>query len=100
MNFSCLGPVSLRPRNTTEVVTGRPRPLGKKFGIVASAAVKGLNGFWIGTLIPNGLKLMFMPGVLNGSGIKNTGARDASKNERDKFKVGKQRQVFVAHIAG
>ena len=35
----------------TPVVTGRPPPSGKKFGIVASATVNGLNGFWIGTLI-------------------------------------------------
>ena len=38
------------------VVTGRPLPSGKKFGIVASATVKGLNGFWIGTLMPRGTK--------------------------------------------
>ena len=44
------------PRNSTPVVTGRPRPSGKKLGIVASATVKGLNGFWIGTLMPNAAK--------------------------------------------
>ena len=38
------------------VLTGSPLPSGKKFGIVASATVKGLNGFEIGTLMPNGTK--------------------------------------------
>ena len=38
------------------VVTGRPAPSGKKFGIVASATVNGLNGFEIGTLMPAGTK--------------------------------------------
>src|SRR5205814_5816624 len=64
------------PRNATPVVTGRPLPSGKKFGIVASATVKGLNGFWIGTLMP------ITPEILNGSGANGTAARDESKNER------------------
>ena len=58
----------------TPVVTGRPLPSGKKPGIVASATVKGLNGFWIGTLMPLGLKPMFVPGILNGSGANGTAA--------------------------
>src|SRR5438874_9683821 len=79
-------PVSLIPRNRTPVVTGRPLPSGKKFGIVASATVKGLNGFEIGTLMPPGLKPTLKPGTLNGSGAKGTAARDESKNERTNLK--------------
>src|SRR4029077_17819309 len=74
------------PRNQTPVVTGRPEPSGKKFGIVASATVKGLNGFEIGTLILKGLKPMLVPGILNGSGLNGTAAVDASKNERTYLK--------------
>src|SRR5215831_4194280 len=83
-----MGTVSLMPRNRTPVVTGRPLPSGKKFGIVASATVNGLNGFWIGTLMPNGVgvKPMLVPGILNGSGTNRTVARDASKNERTNLK--------------
>src|SRR4029077_21207836 len=84
--FSCLGPVSLIPRNRTPVVTGRPEPSGKKFGIVASATVNGLNGFWIGTLMPPGLKLLLVPGILNGSSANGTAAAEASKNERTYLK--------------
>jgi hypothetical protein len=64
------------------VVTGRPSPLGKKFGIVASATVNGFHGLLIGTLMPLGLKNVLVPGVLNGSGVNGTAARDESKNER------------------
>src|SRR5215469_268684 len=74
------------PRNPTPVVTGRPRPSGKKFGIVASAIVNGLNGFEIGTLILKGLKPILVPGILNGSGTRGTAVRDASKNERTYLK--------------
>src|SRR5215831_18769666 len=72
------------PRNRTPVVTGRPDPSGKKFGIVAFATVNGfhaLNGK-MGTLMPVGLKKLLVPGFLNGSGVKGTAARDESKNER------------------
>src|SRR6266513_4049316 len=74
------------PRNRTAVVIGRPEPSGKKLGIVASATVKGLNGFAIGTLMPKGLKPMLVPGTLNGSGENGTPATDASKNERTYLK--------------
>jgi hypothetical protein len=67
-------------------VTGRPEPSGKKFGIVASATVKGLYGFEIGTLMPAKLKPILVPGLLNGSGVKGTAANDASKNERTYLK--------------
>src|SRR6267154_1815325 len=80
-----MGPVSLMPRNTVRV-TGRPLPSGKKPGIVASPTVKGLNGFWIGTLMPPGKKPLFVPGILNGSGVNGTAAADASKNERTYLK--------------
>src|SRR5207237_10733446 len=69
-------------RNPTPVVTGRPLPSGKKFGIVASGTVNGLNGFWIGTLKARGLKGAVVPGTLNGSGTIGTAAVDESKNER------------------
>ena len=42
---------------------------------------------------------MLVPGTLNGSGTNGTAARDASKNERDIFKVSKYHQVFVAEVA-
>src|SRR5262249_33471315 len=68
-------PVSLMPRKPTPVVTGVPS------GKVASATLKGLNGFAIGTLMPLGLKgLPF--GCLNGSGENPTAALAPSKNER------------------
>src|SRR5262245_9474147 len=79
-------PVSLIPRYRTPVVTGRPLPSGKKFGIVASATVNGLNGFEIGTLIPSGLKPTLNPGTLNGSGTNGTAARDESKYVRTNLK--------------
>src|SRR5438034_10029644 len=82
VNFSCRGPVSLMPRNRTPVVTGRPEPSGKKFGIVASATVNGLNGFVSGTLMPLGLKKVLVTPFLNGSGVNGTAASDASKYER------------------
>src|SRR5512132_20535 len=78
---SLLLPVSLIPRNRTPVVTGRPEPSGKKFGIVASATVNGFHAFTIGTLAPLGPK--FPP---NGSGVDGTAAADASKNERTYLK--------------
>ncbi len=49
---------------------------------VVSPTVNGLNGFWIGTLIPVGLKKVLVPGALNGSGVNGTAASDESKNER------------------
>ena len=57
-----------------------------KQSIVASATVNGLNGFWIGTLMPMGLKPMLVPGILNGSGTNGTAASDVSKNERTYLK--------------
>ena len=48
--------------------------------------MKGLNGFWIGTLMPLGLKPMLVPGILKGSGENGTGASDVSKNERTYLK--------------
>src|SRR5213595_3002031 len=75
------------PRKRTPVVTGRP-PVGlpglggKKFGIVASATVNGLNGLLIGTLIPLGLKKVPVAPLWNGSGVNGTAARDESKYER------------------
>src|SRR5437762_2317343 len=67
--------VSLIARKRTPVVTGVP--LGK----VASASVKGLNGFAIGTLIPIGLKESSF-GCLNASESNGVAAWTASKNER------------------
>ena len=87
-----LGPVSLMPRNKTPLVTGTGTPLITK---VASATVNGLNGFEIGTLMPEGLKPTLVPGILNGSGTNGTAARDASKNERTYLKSSKHLQVFV-----
>src|SRR6266550_3338904 len=78
-NFSLLGPVSLRPRNRTPVVIGIGVPLMTR---VVSPTVKGLNGFWIGTLIPVGLKNELVPGAWNGSGVNGTAASDASKYDR------------------
>src|SRR5437588_10450747 len=66
---------SLMERKPTPVLTGVPS------GKVASATVKGLNGFWIGTLIPMGLKVSPF-GCLNASGLNGVAARAASKNER------------------
>ena len=57
------------------VVTGVPS------GKVASATVKGLNGFAIGTLMPLGLKTAPF-GCLNGSGENPVAAQARSKNER------------------
>src|SRR5207253_10561005 len=82
-NYSCLGPVSLIPRNATPVVIGIGVPLITR---VVSPTVKGLNGFEIGTLMPLGLKPMLVPGILNGSGTNGTAARDESKNERTYLK--------------
>src|SRR5438045_4268314 len=72
-------PVSLMPRKPTPVVTGVPS------GKVASASVKGLNGFAIGTLMPAGLKASPF-GFLNGSGENAVAAPAASKNERVNLK--------------
>src|SRR6266513_2037954 len=74
------------PRNRTPVVTGRPEPSGKKFGIVASATVNGLNALTIGTLMPLGLKFRLLSGILNGSAFNGTAASDPSKNERTYLK--------------
>src|SRR4029434_10283259 len=79
-------PRNRTPGNRTPIVTGRPLPSGKKFGIVASATVNGLNGFEIGTLMAKRLKPMLVPGILNGSVANGTAARDASKNERTYLK--------------
>src|SRR5215472_12532836 len=69
-----VSPVSLSPRKPTPVVTGVPS------GKVASATVKGLNGFAIGTLMPWGLKTSPF-GCLNGSGAEEA-APAPLKNER------------------
>src|SRR6516165_918068 len=74
------------PRNRTPVVTGRPDPSGKKFGIVAFPTVNGLKALTIGTLIPVGLNAMLVPGILNGSGVNGTAAREESKNDRATLK--------------
>src|SRR5437879_12029128 len=74
------------PRNRTPVVTGRPEPSGKKFGIVAFATVNGLNALTIGTLIPVGLNARVVPGRLNGSGVNGTDAREESKKDRETLK--------------
>ena len=67
--------------------TGRHRETDSvKQSQCLSATVNGLNGFEIGTLMPNGLKPMLVPGILNGSGTNGTAARDASKNERTYLK--------------
>ena len=71
--------MSWTARNRAPVVIGTGTPFTTK---VVSPTVKGLNGFWIGTLIPLGLKKALLPGVLNGSGVNGTAARDESKNER------------------
>jgi hypothetical protein len=84
------------PRNSTLVVTGTGVPLTSK---IASGTVNGLNGFWIGTLMPEGLNPTLVPGILNGSGVSGTAARDASKNERTYLKSAKQHQIFVTQIA-
>src|SRR6266496_8477 len=65
-------------RNPTPVVTGTGIPLMSR---VTSATVNGLNGFWIGTLIPAGLKGV-PSGCLNGSGENGVAAWAPSKNER------------------
>ena len=49
---------------------------------VVSPTVNGLNGFEIGTLIPEGLNPTLVPGVLNGSGVNGAAARDESKKDR------------------
>src|SRR5256885_3706065 len=67
------------PRNRTPVVTGTGAPLITR---VVSPTVNGLNAFWIGTLMPAGLKPTVVPGVLNGSGVNGTAASDASKKDR------------------
>src|SRR5207302_8809633 len=82
--LTVLTPVSLIERKRTPVVTGTPAfavPGGK----VASATVKGLNGFWSGTLTPRGLKASPL-GCLNASGTNGVAARAASKNERVNLK--------------
>ena len=44
--------------------------------------MNGLNGFEIGTLMPAGLNPTLVPGILNGSGVNGTAARDESKKDR------------------
>src|SRR6267143_6565074 len=76
-------PVSLMPRNRTPVVSGTGCPLIFR---VTSPTVKGLNGFWIGTLMPLGplgpTVAKSVPAMWNGSGVNGTAARDESKYER------------------
>src|SRR6188768_2871363 len=81
MNLPLLEPGSETPRNRTPVVTGINVPPGPTH--VASPTGKGLNGFWIGTLIPPGpLNPTVWPGFLNGSGVNGTAASDESKYDR------------------
>src|SRR5437763_12523217 len=74
--------MSLTARKLTPVVTGVPS------GKVASATVKGLNGFAIGTLMPSGLKASPFA-FLNGSGKSPVAAPAPSKNERVYLKSAK-----------
>ena len=64
---------------------------------VASATVNGLNGFWIGTLIPPGLKGV-PSGFLNGSGVKGTAAKDESKSDRTNLKSANTTR-YLSHIS-
>src|SRR5439155_14071389 len=80
--LNVLTAVSLMARKATPVVTGVPS------GKVASATVKGLNGFAIGTLMPSGLKASPF-GCLNGSGENPAAAPAPSKNERVYLKSAK-----------
>src|SRR5262245_23847561 len=66
-------------RNRTPVVIGTGTPLISK---VASASVNGLNGFEIGTLMPERLNGKSVPGILNGSVVKGVAASAESKYER------------------
>src|SRR2546430_2031655 len=76
--LNVLTALSLMARKATPVVTGTRDPAKVS---VLSATVKGLNGFWIGTLIPLGLK--GRPSLsLNGSTSSGVAAWAASKNER------------------
>src|ERR1700747_3499682 len=76
--FSVLTIWSLMARKRTPVVIGTGTPLMSK---VASATVNGLNGFWIGTLMPVGLNSKPL-GCLNASGANGVAAKAESKNER------------------
>src|SRR6266480_3931940 len=75
------------PRNRIPVVSGTGAPLITR---VVSPTVNGLNGFWIGTLMPNGpvgpTAVNGVPSIplnpWNGSGVNGTAASDESKNER------------------
>src|SRR5205823_13683273 len=75
----CRGPVSLIPRKRTPVVTGIGTPLRIT---VLLATVNGFQGLLIGTLIPVPLNPTVVPGILNGSGVNGTAAREESKNDR------------------
>src|SRR5213596_990599 len=83
------------PRNRTPVVTGTSSPLGPIQ--VAFATVNGCHAFWIGTLIPAGLKTV-PSGCLNGSGVNGTAARDTSKNERATLKS-ENTVRYLSHIS-
>src|SRR4029077_384940 len=75
------------PRKRTPVVIGTTAPF---ITIVVSPTVKGLNAFWVGTLMPFGpLGPTVGKGVpsiplipWNGSGVNGTAASDELKNER------------------
>src|SRR5216117_1938967 len=78
------------PRNRIPVVIGTDVPLITR---VVSPTVNGLNGFAIGTLMPNGPvgpKGYSVPSVpfnpWNGSGVNGTAASDESKYEREDLK--------------
>src|SRR5438270_11341742 len=71
------------PRNRTPVVTGTGAPLITR---VVSPTVNGLNAFWIGTLMPAGLKPTVVPGVLNGSGVKEPAPRVERKKDAEILK--------------
>src|SRR6267142_3642345 len=78
VNFAVLTGSSLMALKGTPVVTGTGAPLYIK---VASATVNGLNGFWIGTLSPKGLKGAPF-GSVNASGLNGVAESAPSKKER------------------
>ena len=66
---------------------------------VASATVNGLNGFWIGTLMPSGLNAKCRAGILEWIGRKRSSRQGSIKKRARIFEVGKQYEVFVANVA-
>ncbi len=80
-------------RNRTPVVNGLTSVNNRRF-----ATVKGLNAFWIGTLIP---REQCHAGTRIPERIRRKRTAP-EKNQRTtgQLKVGKKGQVFVANIAG